>query len=54
MRSRRLFAAVVLAMLAALVLTLPASAAPLATLEANMTGEQRCRDRAIPTAAGRP
>ena len=40
MKSRRLFAAVVLAMLMVLVLTLPASAAPLATLEANMTGEQ--------------
>ena len=40
MNSRRLFAVVVLAMLVVLVLTLPASAAPLATLEANMTGEQ--------------
>src|ERR687898_92442 len=38
MKSRRLFAAVVLAMLMVLVLTLPASAAPLATLEANQMG----------------
>ena len=40
MNSRRLFAAVVLAMLAALVLALPASGAPLAHLEAKLTGEQ--------------
>jgi hypothetical protein len=40
MKSRRLFAAVVLAMLGALVLALPASAAPLAHLEAKLTGEQ--------------
>jgi hypothetical protein len=40
MNSRRLFAAVVLAMLAALVLAFPASGAPLATLETHLTGEQ--------------
>ena len=39
MRSRRLLAAVVLAMLAALVLALPATAAP-TMLMANLTGEQ--------------
>ncbi len=42
MKSRRLLAALVLAMLAAFVLALPASAGgtPLATLEANLTGEK--------------
>jgi hypothetical protein len=52
MKSRRLFAAVVLAMLAALVLTLPASAAPLATLEANMTGEQEVPGPGDPNGSG--
>jgi hypothetical protein len=40
MNSRRLFAAVVLALLAALVLAFPASGAPLAHLETVLTGEQ--------------
>ncbi len=40
MNSRRIFAAVVLAMLAALVLALPASGAPLAHLETVLTGEK--------------
>jgi hypothetical protein len=40
MNSRRLFAAVVLAMLAALVLALPASGDPLAHLETVLTGEK--------------
>jgi hypothetical protein len=40
MNSRRIFAAVVLAMLAALVLALPASGAPLAHLETRLTGEK--------------
>ena len=40
MKLRRSYVAVVLAMLAALVLALPASGAPLATLEAHLTGEQ--------------
>jgi CHRD domain len=52
MKSRRLFAAVVLAMLAALVLTLPASAAPLATLEAHMTGEQEVPGPGDPNGSG--
>jgi hypothetical protein len=52
MNSRRLFAAVVLAMLVVLVLTLPASAAPLATLEANMTGEQEVPGPGDPNGRG--
>src|SRR5215218_1652125 len=40
MKLRRSYVAVVLAMLAALVLALPASGAPLVTLEARLTGEQ--------------
>ena len=52
MKSRRLFAAVVLAMLAALVLTLPVSAAPLATLEAHMTGEQEVPGPGDPNGSG--
>ena len=42
MNSRRLFAAaVVLALLVAVVLALPVSGSPLATLKANLTGEQQ-------------
>jgi CHRD domain len=40
MKLRRSYVAVVLAMLAALVLALPASGAPLVTLKASLTGEQ--------------
>jgi hypothetical protein len=52
LNSRRLFAAVVLAMLVVLVLTLPASAAPLATLKANMTGEQEVPGPGDPNGSG--
>jgi CHRD domain len=53
MNSRRLFAAVVLAMLAALVLALPASAAPLAHLETVMTGEREVPERGDPDGIGK-
>jgi hypothetical protein len=52
MNTRRLFAAVVLAMLVAVVLTLPASAAPLATLEANMTGAKEVPGPGDPNGSG--
>jgi hypothetical protein len=53
MNSRRLFAAVLLAMLAALVLALPASGAPLATLEAKLTGEQEVPGPGDPNGSGK-
>ena len=54
MKSRRLLAAVVLTMLAALMLALPASAAaPLATLEARLTGEQEVPGPGDPNGLGR-
>jgi hypothetical protein len=53
MKSRRLFAAVVLAMLAVLVITLPASAGrALTTLEANLTGEQEVPGPGDPDGSG--
>ena len=51
MRSRRLLAAVVLAMLAALVLALPATAAP-TMLMANLTGEQEVPGPGDPNGRG--
>jgi hypothetical protein len=53
MNSRRLFAAVVLALIAALVLALPASGAPLATLEARLTGEQEVPGPGDPNGSGK-
>jgi hypothetical protein len=48
---RPLLAVLVLSVLGALLLALPASAAPpLAHLEAKLTGEQEVPDRATPTA----
>ncbi len=53
MKSRRLLAALVLAMLAALVLALPASAGGgRATLEANLTGEQEVPGPGDPNGRG--
>jgi hypothetical protein len=54
LNSSRLVAAVVLAMLAVLVLTLPASAGggELATLEANLTGEQEMPGPGDPNGSG--
>jgi CHRD domain len=51
LKSRRLLAALVLAMLAALVLALPVSAA-LATLEANLTGEKEVPGPGDPDGSG--
>jgi hypothetical protein len=53
MNSRRLLAAVVLAMLAALVLALPASGDPLAILEARLTGEQEVPGPGDPNGSGK-
>ncbi len=54
MNSRKLLAAVVLAMLAAVVLALPTSAAPAArsTLEANLTGKQEVPGPGDPNGRG--
>ncbi len=53
MRSRRLLAALVLAMLAVLVLALPANAAqPLVTLEANLAGEKEVPGPGDPDGSG--
>jgi hypothetical protein len=53
MKSRRVLAAVLLAMLAALVLALPASAGVVrATLEANLTGEQEVPGPGDPNGRG--
>ncbi len=53
MKSRRSLAALILAMLAALVLALPANAAqPLATLEANLTGAQEVPGPGDPDGTG--
>jgi CHRD domain len=53
MNSRRLLAAVVLAVLAALVLALPASGDPLAILEARLTGEQEVPGPGDPNGSGK-
>ena len=53
MKSRRLLAALVLAMLAVLVLALPANAAqPLVTLEANLAGEKEVPGPGDPDGSG--
>jgi hypothetical protein len=52
MKLRRSYVAVVLAMLAALVLALPASGAPLVTLEAHLTGEQEVPGPGDPNGSG--
>jgi hypothetical protein len=52
MKSRRVLAAVLLAMLAALVLALPASGAPLAHLETVMTGEKEVPGPGDPNGIG--
>jgi CHRD domain len=52
LKSRRLLAALVLGMLAALVLAPPASAAPLAHLEAELTGEQEVPGPGDPNGRG--
>jgi hypothetical protein len=52
MKLRRSYAAVVLAMLAALVLALPASGSPLVTLEAHLTGEQEVPGPGDPNGSG--
>ncbi len=54
MKSRRLLAALVLAMLAVLVLAFPANAAqPLVTLEANLAGEKEVPGPGDPDGSGR-
>jgi CHRD domain len=53
MKSRRVLAAVVLAMLAALVLALPASGDPRATLETVLTGEQEVPGPGDPNGIGK-
>ena len=53
MNSRRLLAALVLGMLAALMLALPASAAPLAHLETVMTGEKEVPGPGDPNGIGK-
>jgi hypothetical protein len=53
MKSRRLFAAVLLAVLAALVFALPASGAPLAHLETVMTGEKEVPGPGDPNGIGK-
>jgi hypothetical protein len=53
MKSRRLFAAVLLAVLAALVLALPASGDPRAALETVLTGEQEVPGPGDPNGIGK-
>jgi hypothetical protein len=52
MKLRRSYVAVVLALLAALVLALPASGSPLATLEAHLTGEKEVPGPGDPNGSG--
>ena len=52
MKFRRSYVAVVLAMLAALVLALPASGSPLVTLEAHLTGEKEVPGPGDPNGRG--
>ena len=51
-KGRRSLAVLALSMLVALLLALPASAAPLATLEANLTGEQEVPGPGDPNGSG--
>jgi hypothetical protein len=51
-QGRRSLAVLALSMLVALLLALPASAAPLATLEANLTGEQEVPGPGDPNGSG--